>query len=218
MMKAEVGDKTFALWLLGDSNPKNWADRLDFPLDPRHSARHSIWTPILDMIQQEAFLARHTRIDVSNLYVRNAIQNADHKPKDNVLEWKDEPELNAAITQDIANLHTLAEQYKPKIIFTFGAFSFEFARRAVEGTNDPYVYGYWSTRLLGQEFRRRIENFDPQKVNVVPLLHATIARGRFLESHRDFCAGEDTNYFVFTGTKLGQLLVKHYEAFSFWMQ
>jgi hypothetical protein len=63
-----------------------------------------------------------------------------HKPKDNVLEWKDEPELNAALTQDLANLHTLAEQSKPKIIFTFGAFAFEFARRAIEGTNDPHVY------------------------------------------------------------------------------
>jgi hypothetical protein len=218
MMKAEVGEKTFPIWLLGDSNPKNWEDKLDFPLDPRHPARHSIWTPILDVIQQEVFLVRHTRIDMSNIFVRNAIQKSDHKPKDNIYEWKDVPVANSSITQDLVDLRTLTEQYMPKIVFTFGSFAFEFARRSIERADIYHPYRYWNTKLLGQDFRKRIENFEPKNVNILPLLHATIARGRFLESHRDFCAGEDTNYFSFTGKRIGQLLLRHYDEFDFWMK
>jgi hypothetical protein len=218
MIEVEVGEKTFPIWLLGDSNPKNWENILDFPFDPRHPARHSIWTPILDVIQQEVFLARHTRIDMSNLFVRNAIQRAEHKPKDTIYEWKDTPTSNSAITQDLVNLCTLAEQYMPKIIFTFGSFAFEFARRSIERADIFYPYRYWNTKFLGQEFRKRVENFEPKQVNIIPLLHASIARGRFMESHRDFCAGEDTNYFSFTGTRISQLLLRYYDEFAFWMK
>jgi hypothetical protein len=46
-MKPLVGDPDFPIWLLGDSNPKGWQSVLETPLDPRHPARHNIWTPVL---------------------------------------------------------------------------------------------------------------------------------------------------------------------------
>ena len=51
MMAAEHNDPRFPIWLIGDSNPKNWENRLSYPLDARHPARHSIWTPVLDAMQ-----------------------------------------------------------------------------------------------------------------------------------------------------------------------
>jgi hypothetical protein len=41
-MNIEVGNKEFPVWLLGDSNPKNWQDVLITPLDPRHLLHTSI--------------------------------------------------------------------------------------------------------------------------------------------------------------------------------
>lgn len=54
-MKKDIENKAFNIWLLGDSNPKNWDSILETPLDPRHPARHSIWTPVIDVIQDQAF-------------------------------------------------------------------------------------------------------------------------------------------------------------------
>jgi hypothetical protein len=51
MMAADVGNKNFPIWLLGDSNPERWQGELKTPFDPRHPVRHNIWTSILDVIQ-----------------------------------------------------------------------------------------------------------------------------------------------------------------------
>jgi hypothetical protein len=86
-MKSEVGNKDFPIWLLGDSNPKNWQDILVSPFDSRHPARHSIWTPVLDVIQDNVFRKSRIRIDTSSIYIRNAIENPLDKPLGSSANW-----------------------------------------------------------------------------------------------------------------------------------
>lgn len=74
-MDRETGDPHFPIWLLGDSNPRNWENHLKTPLDPRHPARHNIWTPILDEIQDRLFRRLRMRLDTSKMYIRNAIED-----------------------------------------------------------------------------------------------------------------------------------------------
>lgn len=87
--------------------------------------------------------------------------------------------------------------FKPKVIITFGAFAFEFVRRACDN-EFAVLFGKWSSKRLGEEFRKRIELYEPSGINILPLLHVSISRGRFLESHRYFVGEggkEPANYF-----------------------
>jgi hypothetical protein len=45
-------------------------------------------------------------------------------------------------------------------------------------------------------------------VNVLPLLHASIARGKFLHCHEKFSGG-NKDYFQSVGEKLARVLVEH---------
>lgn len=210
-MEREVGNKDFAIWLLGDSNPKNWQDKLLTPLDPRHPARHSIWTPILDAIQDRLFRQCRIRMDTSSLYVRNAIENSDQKPRGAELAWKTEVE------QEIEQFRQLIHKHKPKLVLCFGAFAFEFARR-VDFQKPEQNYGYWGAKRLGQEFSQRIDRFDIHISNILPLLHASIARGRFIQSHDYFCDKEGENYFKYVGNCIVDKLIKHQDQLSIWIQ
>ena len=40
-MREYAGDPECPIWLIGDSPPEAWVDRLATPLDPRHPARHN---------------------------------------------------------------------------------------------------------------------------------------------------------------------------------
>lgn len=210
-MEREFGSKKFSIWLIGDSNPKGWANVLNYPLDPRHPARHNIWTPILDGIQEQVFLAAHRRVDTSQIYVRNAVEHASDKPAARAIEWQPKPLKE---TRNFAKLLTL---YTPKLVFTFGAFAFEFARRSLE-KNSKRRFQDWTTKRLGQEFRQRVEGFDPEKINLFPLLHASIARGKFLQSHDYFTDVKGGNYFDYVARKISLLLLEHQQALPIWVQ
>src|SRR5206468_1595661 len=58
MMRREVGEQSFPMWLIGDSNPDEWENDLETPFDPRHSARHNIWTAVIDVVQDRLFRSR----------------------------------------------------------------------------------------------------------------------------------------------------------------
>ena len=53
--------------------PDEGADKLDTPLDPRHPARHSIWTSVADPMQDRLYRQKKLRLDTSRLYIRNAM-------------------------------------------------------------------------------------------------------------------------------------------------
>ncbi|HEY8095209.1 MAG TPA: hypothetical protein VIE65_03835, partial [Methylobacter sp.] len=105
----------------------------------------------------------------------------------------------------------LVEQYRPRLILTFGAFAFEFGRRAIY-KNDSHNYRhyrYWNSKSLGDEFRSRTEpsNILRQR-NMIPLLHRSIAGGYFIQGHEQFCGQPNANYFEFTGLHLAELIMQ----------
>ena len=199
--------------MVADSEPKNWQELLLTPLDPRHPARHSIWTSVLNYVQETLYTHDRRRFATDTLYIINAVKNPDDKPKATDVDWPD------GLQKKTHSLRDRLLNFKPKIIITFGAFSFEFVRRACD--NEFAVpFGKWSSKRLGEEFKKRVELYEPSRINILPLLHVSISRGRFLESHRDFVGEggkEPANYFEFVGTKLASLFLKEAEKLPIWI-
>ena len=183
---------------------------MEEPLDSRHPARHNIWTPIILGIQERVFLADRRMVDTSRLYIRNAVQDARDKPLPNATDW------NPEIANETSEFGELVGTYTPSFIFTFGAFAFEFARRSLSRQQDR-AFQYWTTKRLGQEFQGSISTFDPQGVNVLPLLHASIARGKFLVSHQYFTGEEGGNYFQKVSAEIASLLLEHKDNLDIWV-
>ena len=210
-MKKEVGNRSSEIWLLGDSNPRNWQDVLETPFDPRHPARHSIWTPVLDVIQDRVFRECRKRVDASPLYVRNAVEDPANKPPSQNIEW------GMNVQNEVREFQEMVREHHPIILFSFGAFSFEFARRAL--TEKPRRgYGYWEAKRLGEQFKQRIGQFDLSATNLLPLLHVSIARGRFIQSHEYFCGQKGANYFEFVGNQVAQKLIEYQEELKVWIE
>lgn len=213
-MEAHSGDPSFPIWLIADSEPKNWRDLLLTPLDPRHPARHNIWTSVLEYMQEKLYKRRRLRFDTSKLYIRNAVIDPDEKPKSAALNW------NEGLQDKVDLLRADLQFMSPKLVLTFGAFAFELVRRA-SGEEHYYKYSEWGTLRLGEEFKERLALFDTSKTNVLPLLHASISRGRFLESHRYFVGKEAKyapNYFEYVGNELAELLLKKLKTESIWVE
>jgi hypothetical protein len=206
-MKDFTGDPEFPIWLIGDSPPEAWVDKLDTPLDPRHPARHSIWTSVADPMQDRLYRMRKLRLNTSRLYIRNAMS----KPLALLISQK-----QLFLEQD--SLKDVLIKHKPKIVLTFGASSFMIGLWA---SGEVPQKLYKTTKLLGEQFRCRIKEYDDNKVNVIPLLHASIARGRFLEAHRDFVGAYGStppNYFDYVGTRLADLLLAKLSERPIWIQ
>lgn len=209
-MLQESGDKDSAIWLLGDSSPLGWGEFLSEPLDSRHPARHNIWTPVLERIQELAFSEDRRRLDGTRLYVRNAVHNPEDRPRPNALEW--DPKL----IDQTSEFGKLLKTHAPQLVFTFGAFAFEFARRGFN-VEPGRRFSHWTTARLGAAFRQGIEDFNPETVNILPLLHVSIARGHFLKSHENFTEDRNGNYFDFVGKEIGALLLEHKCTLNIWV-
>ena len=171
-MKNSAGDPGFPIWLIGDSPPEKWADKLDSPLDAKHPARHTIWTSVADSMQDRLYRQGRLRLDTSRPYIRNA---TDRPLTTSIIQ--EQTQLSQKMLQE------LIDKYKPKIVLTFGIYAF---MTTLLASGEPPQKFFKTTKLLGEQFRSRIKNYADHKVNVIPLLHVSIARGRFLESHRDF--------------------------------
>lgn len=212
-MKDSAGNPKYPVWLIADSEPKSWQELLVTPLDPRHPARHSIWTSVLEYMQAALYGHQKRRFATDNLYIMNAVKDPASKPNAKDVEWLIELKDKANVLK--SKLHS----YQPKIVITFGAFAFEFVRRAQK--EEPQLpFGYWSTKRLGDEFRKRVASFDPSGINIIPLLHVSISRGRFLESHKYFVGEEGKeppNYFKFVGTTLAGLLIRQCKELAIWI-
>ena len=209
-MRKDNGSKGSPIWLLGDSMPTRWAKVLNGPFDPRHPARHSIWTPVVEVLQDDLFRKAGRRLDTTSLYVRNAIESAGDKPKNTEVDW------SATVTREIDSLGQDLDRHRPPLLISFGAFAYEFSRRARE--EQPHrPHKYWGAKRLGEDFRKHVGGFDVRIVNVLPLLHATIARGKFIESHEYFCSVENANYFDAVGHAIGELLLTHALDLPIWI-
>lgn len=209
-MEKEIGVKSFKVWILGDSNPKNWAPNLYFPFDSRHPIRHNIITSVFDVIQEYVYLADKLRVDTKKIYIRNAIQDSSLKPKSYDFKWSHN------VNQEISSFQNDLFKHSPKFLLTFGAFSFEFARRCLEASTKNY--GYWTTKKLGEEFFKRTTDFNIEKINIIPMLHRSIAGGKFLISHDSFCNKQSANYFEVTGNVIGAIFFKNKLSLNIWCE
>lgn len=207
-MQDSSGDIDFPIWLVADSEPRNWQAQLDSPLDSRHPARHNIWTPVLDYMQDYLYRNGKRRFNTENLYIRNAVKNPNDKPARIDLDWSQTLETKVNEFRGLLDA-------KPKIVFTFGAFAFEFLRRACG--ESPEKFGNWGAAELGSQFKERIKEYNESRVNILPLLHVSISRGRFLESHKYFVGGKNGNYFKFVGHQLAELFVNEFAQEPIWI-
>ena len=196
----------YPIWLIGDSSPAKWEADLDDPLDARHPARHNIWTPILEALQSRLFMSNRSRLDTNDLYIRNAVHRADEKPDGRAVEWS--PRLE----EETRELGQLLAAHSPRLVLSFGAFAFEFARRSCD-EGPKRAIGYWSTERLGQQFSQRIGKFVTDEVNLVPLLHVSIARRFFLQSHRKFTRAKNGNYFEHVAKEIAGCLCRSEASF-----
>ena len=214
-MERETGSRDHPIWLIGDSNPKNWETRLHGPLDTRHPTRHNIWPPILENVQSHLYASIHKRLRTDDLYIRNAVEDSSHKPHSSRRDWLTETETT--LEEERTVLSKLLICYTPKLVFSFGAFAFEFTRRSLEfEETSNRAYRLWTTEELGREFKERMGKFSLHKINLVPLLHASIARGKFLESHAKFTDEGDGNYFDHVGKEIAKCLIRNRTEFPFW--
>lgn len=206
------GDRGFPIWLVGDSPPSQWEDSLDVPLDPRHPARHSIWTPIESTLQEEIYKSTQQRLNTRDIFTINAIDSAEKRPL-NKEGWSN-------LEQRIKYLDKLFSN-NTKIIITFGSFAFEMFRRITNHLEEKELRAesYWTCKRLGEQFRQTLDNWNHKRPNVLPLLHVSIARGKFLDAHRLYCpAGSSKpNYFEYVGRKLGKKLITEYRDLNIWL-
>jgi hypothetical protein len=164
-------------------------------------------------MQEGLYKQKRLRFDTERLYIRNAVISPDEKPGGLIPNWPQE------LLGKIDLFRTDLLHFSPKIVLTFGAFAFEFARRACS-EEAIYPYSHWNTVELGNEFRERVLHYDASKTNVLPLLHVSISRGKFLESHEYFVgeeAKELPNYFEYTGAKLAELLLQQLLSEPIWV-
>jgi hypothetical protein len=137
------------IWLLGHSYPKNWVHMLNEPLDPRHPTRHSIWTPVLDRLQEQVYGdGKRRRLGVRKCYICNA---ASKQSEGEAPDWK---WMGTSIPARITKFGAYMDQYRPPIVITFGADVYRFAMSAL-----PLPDG--QTRSLeadelGHRFRRTV--------------------------------------------------------------
>jgi len=190
----ESGERTYPIWLL---------------FDPRHPIRHDIWTPILDEVQDKVYRQIHRRVDTSKIFTRNAVNNSLIVP--NTLNWWAEE-----VVTEIELFREIALEYKPKIIISFGAFAFEFVRRVykVKPKKGPK---HWGTAMLGDQFRKSIENFDINTPNRIPLLRRVITSGNYIEAHNYFCCNDGENYFNYTGVKIAEKIIENKDSLKIWI-
>ena len=191
-MKRESGEKTYPIWLL---------------VNPKHpTVHHNIWTPILAEIQDKVYRERHMRIDATNIYIRNAVEDCSLVPK--TLNWWG-PEVAA----EIELFRDIVLKYKPKILITFGAFPYEFARRVYEIKPEKGPKS-WGNSTLGNEFESAIENFDINTTNKIPLLRRVVESGKFIKDFNNF--GE--SYFHYVGAKIADKIIQNKDGFKIWIE
>ena len=195
-MKRELGDRSYPIWLL--INPK-------YP-----AVRHDIWRPILDEIQDRVFRELYTRIDTSNLYIRSAVNDGGIVP--NTLNW-----WGKEVAKEIEFYREIVLKHKPKMLISFGAFPFEFARRVheVKPEKGPKA---WSSSILRDEFDNAIENFDINRTNRIPLLRRVIPTDKSVENRSVLSRTERETYFQHVGSKIAEKIIENKDHLDIWIK
>ncbi|MGD0831415.1 MAG: hypothetical protein ABR907_10755 [Terracidiphilus sp.] len=197
--QTKVVDEDFPIWLLGDSpsNSPSAKDQNLTPLDPRHPTRHSIWTPICDVIQRHLFIKYKLRLDDSKLFIRNAVSKSTYKE-----------EGNKEFEKQIDEFGKMMIKHNPFLVLCFGQFAYEFALRAQKMPSQNWKL--WIIPKLSKKFDERIKEGQLGRVTLLlPLLHASAARS--FQSATTHFSGGRPNYFEYVGGKIANVLIDSIE-------
>ena len=195
-IKRELGKRTYPIWLL--INPK-------YP-----AVRYDIWRPILDEIQDRVFRELQTRIDTSNIYIRNAVSDGGIVP--NTLNW-----WGKEVAKEIEFYREFVHEHKPKMLISFGAFPYEFARRVYEVKPEKGPKA-WSSLILRNEFEKSMENFDINQTNMIPLLRRVIATDKIIENQNFLYQSDSETYFQHIGAKIAEKIIENKDKLDIWIK
>lgn len=209
-MDRDTGNINFPIWIIGDSEPDRWKEVLHKPFDSRHPIRHNIITSVFDIVQDNIFRKNGKRIEVSEIYIRNAIAEVSSKPKRNELDWSNK------LSDEINILKNLYNEHSPIILLTFGAFAYEFTLRAFG--NERHKYNYWTTEMLGDEFRKKLSCSSQNGPIIIPLLHRSIAGGYFIKGHENYCRRIGGNYFDYVGKEIANIVLNSLNDNDIWVK
>lgn len=190
-LKRESGERTFPIWLL---------------FNPKHPVvSHYIWTPVLTEIQDIVYREMHTRINTTDIYFRNVVEDSTKVPK--TVNWWG-PQVGA----EIDRFREIVLEHNPKLLISFGAFPFEFMRRVYDIKPEKGPKS-WGNSELGHEFIKSMENFDINNTNRIPLLRHMASSGKYKEDrNQDYYE----NYIHFVGTKIAEKIIENKDSFNFW--
>jgi hypothetical protein len=197
------------IWLIGHSYPLNWVDQLDGPLDPRHPTRHSIWTPVLDQLQQYVYRnGEGRRLNMDRCFVDNVRIKGDPEEIGG-WDWKSEAMLLRAkdVQRDLTSC-------RPKIVITFGDEVYRFTS-AVRDGKEPSA-SKMTMPDLANCFNAAVQAFDPEATNILPLLHASVARRSWSTAGKDYAGSSGANYFTHAGEALARLLLEFGKDWDVW--
>lgn len=188
----ESGKITSPIWLV--FNPKH-------PLVSNY-----IWLPVLTEMQDKIFKELNTRINTTHIYKRNVVSdNVDTPITEN---WWD-----AQINVEIERFRVLALEYKPQIIISFGAFPYEFLRRAyrIGPKKGPKS---WTNSKLEGEFRKSIQSFDANKTNLIPLLRRMPLSRKYKEEHNKDYFEKNIHY---VSKKIAEKIIENKNHLNIWI-
>jgi hypothetical protein len=227
----KTGDPDLPIWLLGDSRSSNeQVKKLDpkiEPLDRRHPTRHTIWTPILEVIQRHLF-EHGLRLDDRKIYIQNAVTSPEYTVKNaeklraKIVKLQKIDEAGTVVLRqnlvaEIAGLQVmrlteidilgkLLKSHNPLFVLCFGEFAFECARWAKEEENPPLQkWRKWEIAELSTQFEDRIKEVKLGRITLLPLLHQSIAYS-FADANADF-SGRGGYYFEYVGKEIADKLI-----------
>jgi len=195
-IKNTAGVMSSPIWLL--ANPKYAA------------ARHYIWTPILEEIQDKVYRTLHARIDTENIYIKNVASDIGIVSNSRNCGAEER-------TKEILIFRKIVRECQPKILITFGNITYEFVRRVLElrPENGPQ---YWSSTNLGNEFERSIVDFDINRINVIPI-HCRVMKSGKLFGDRNHSSWRGIeNYFHDIGSKIADRIIENKDSLKIWIE
>ena len=192
----DSGERTYPIWLL--INPK-------YP-----AVVYGIWRHVLDEIQDKVYREIQTRIDTTNIYIRSAVSDCGIVP--NTLNW-----WGNEVSSEIKLLKELIIDFNPKMVISFGAFTFEFMRRVYEIKPEKGPK-YWSASILKDEFDISIDKFDAKQTNMIPLLRRVIESDKLIESESYFSQNDSEKYFRYVGTKIAEKIIENKDKLNIWIK
>lgn len=195
-MRRELGNRAYSIWLL--INPK-------YP-----AVRHDIWRPVMEVIQDRVFREMQTRIDSSNIFVRSAVSH--YKVVPNTLHW-----WGKEVAEEIEFYRGIVDEYKPKMLISFGAFPYEFTRRVfnVKPEKGPKA---WSTAIIQDEFEKSMDKFNINKTNRIPLLRRVLATENFIGTQNCLSRTDKEIYFHNVGNKIAEKIIENKNYLNIWIK